>query len=120
MTINPAKKAAMRVLEAINSGDLSCLPDCVTADFVDHGSPFPIPPGPEGYAQMVGFVTAELKIRYELSEMIETPDRIVIRARAHGLGTEKFHGPGSAGLPYTMETMPRASSWPNTGECATN
>lgn len=38
----------MRVFDAINSGDLSRLPECVTDDFVDHGSPFPLPPGPEG------------------------------------------------------------------------
>lgn len=46
----------------------------MTDDFVDHGSPFPIPPGPEGYAQILGFVTSVLKIRYELEDLIPRAD----------------------------------------------
>lgn len=102
---NPAMPAAMRVFEAINSGDLSCLADCVTSDFVDHGSPFPLPPGPEGYATVLGFVHHGLQIRYTLEESFATDDRIVIRARAHGVGLADFHGPAAAGLPYDMQTM---------------
>ena len=103
--VNPALPAAMRVLDAINSGDLSCLPECVTADFVDHGSPVPLPPGPEGYAQALGFVTGVLGIRYEVEEIIETPDRIVLRARAHGVGVGHVHGPAAEGRPYSMQTV---------------
>ena len=102
---NPATPAALRVFAAINSGDLSCLSECVTADFVDHGSPIPIPPGPEGYAQILGFVTRVLRIRYDLEEMIETDDRIVVRASAHGVGTTEFHGPAAEGRPYDMTTL---------------
>ncbi len=102
---NPALPAAMRVLDAINSGDLGCLPECVTADFVDHGSPLPIPPGPEGYAQILTFVTQVLRIRYEVEEVIQTPDRIVLRATAHGVGAAAFHGPQAEGRPYTMSTL---------------
>ena len=102
---NPAWNSAMRVFHAINDGDFGCLDDCVTADFVDHGSPFPLPPGPEGYAHVLGFVHHQLKVRYTLDEVIETPDRIVIRATATGVGTEQFHGPGAEGKPYTMSTM---------------
>lgn len=102
---NAAMPAALRVLDAINSGDLSCLSECVTADFVDHGAPMPIPPGPEGYAQILGFVTSVLKVQYRLEEAIETDDRIVLRAVASGVGTERVHGPGSAGRPYEMQTL---------------
>lgn len=102
---NAATPAAMRVLEAINSGDLSCLSECVTADFVDHGSPFPIQPGPQGYAEILGFVTSVLKIRYRLDDLVETPDRIVIRATASGVGTARFHGPDAEGLRYEMQTI---------------
>ena len=105
MTSNAARTACMRVLEAINSGDLSCIPECVTDAFVDHGSPFPIPPGPEGYAGILTFVTRVLKLRYELLEMIETPDRIVVHALGSGLGVDAVHGPGAAGKPYTMRTL---------------
>ncbi len=102
---NQAMGAAMRVLDAINSGDLSCLPECVTADFVDHGAPVPLPPGPEGYAQALGFVTSVLKVRYALDEVIETPDRIVLRATAHGVGVAAIHGPEAEGKSYAMPTM---------------
>jgi ketosteroid isomerase-like protein len=102
---NAAMPAAMRVFDAINTGDLSCLPECVTADFVDHGSPIPIPPGPAGYAQILGFVTQVLKIRYELEDVFDTDDRIVVRATASGVGTAEFHGPHAVGVPYAMQTV---------------
>ncbi len=102
---NPALPACRRVLDAINSGDLSCLPECVTQDFVDHGSPFPIPPGPAGYATILGFVTTVLRISYTVEDLIETPDRIVMRATASGVGAAAFHGPDADGRPYTMETI---------------
>ena len=102
---NPARPTAMRVFEAINSGDLSCLPDCVTDDFVDHGSPIPIPPGPDGYATILGFVTQVLKIHYHLEDIFETDERIVIRATASGVGAAEFHGPAAIGRPYEMTTI---------------
>ena len=102
---NSALQSALRVLDAINSGDLSCLPECVTQDFVDHGSPLPIPPGPEGYAQILTFVTQVLQIRYEMKDLITTDDRIVVRAIASGVGTSAFHGPEAAGRAYEMETI---------------
>lgn len=82
--INPALPAARAVFAAITSGDLGCLDAAVTGDFVDHGSPFPLPPGPEGYRQILTFVTRVLSIRYELMDEIVTADRIVVRALAHG------------------------------------
>lgn len=102
---NPALDAATRVFAAINSGDLSCLPDAVTVDFVDHGSPFPLPPGPDGYAQILGFVHDVLRIRYEILDTIETTDRIVVRAQASGVGAAAFHGQQAEGKPYTMQTI---------------
>lgn len=103
--VNPALSAARRVFEAINTGDLSCLPECVTADFIDHGSPFPLPPGPAGYGQILGFVHHELQIRYVVEDTIVTADRIVVRATASGVGLAGFHGPAAAGKPYTMTTI---------------
>lgn len=102
---NAAMISAMRVFEAINSGDLSCLPQCVTADFVDHGSPIPIPPGPDGYAQILDFVTNVLRISYRLEDVFETDDRIALRATATGIGTEEFHGAAAAGRTYEMTTI---------------
>ncbi len=102
---NPAVLAAVRVFEAINSGDLSCLHDCVTDDFVDHGSPMPIPPGPDGYTQILTFVHQVLRLRYEMKDLFATDDRIVVRAVATGVGVAEFHGPDAVGHEYTMSTI---------------
>lgn len=102
---NLALPAAHAVFEAINSGDLTAVPDCVTDDFVDHGSPFPIPPGPDGYVRILTWVTQTLRIRYELVETISTPDRIVLRALAHGSGVAQIHGPETVERDYVMPTI---------------
>ncbi|HYI59794.1 MAG TPA: ester cyclase [Microlunatus sp.] len=105
ITTNAALPAARAVFEAINSKDLSCLADAVTHDFVDHGSPFPLPPGPEGYRQILTFVTQVLSIRYDVLDEFATEDRIVVRARAHGIAVAPVHGEAFAGRPYAMDTL---------------
>ena len=102
---NPALPAAHAVFDAINSGDLTDVPSCVTDDFVDHGSPFPIPPGPTGYVRILTWVTQVLRLRYELVDMITTDDRIVLRAIAHGSGIAQVHGPEAVGRTYEMSTI---------------
>jgi predicted ester cyclase len=102
---NPALPAALAVFEAINSGDLTRLPELVTEDFVDHGSPFPLPPGPEGYAQILAFVHGVLQIRYAIEDSFCTADRVVVRAIARGMGIDAFFGEGAAGKTYEMATI---------------
>jgi ketosteroid isomerase-like protein len=102
--INAALPAVHRLFEAINSRDLSCLDELVTTDFVDHGSPFPLPPGPEGYRQVLTFVSQVLDTRYEVLDELVTSDRIAVRAAGHGRGVAEVHGPGTDGKPYTMHT----------------
>ena len=101
---NPAQAAALAVFDAINTGELSVLDDLVTRDFIDHGSPFPLPPGPAGYRHILTFVHGVLQIRYTIEEVFSTEDRVVIRATAAGVGVDAVHGPGSAGKPYRMTT----------------
>ncbi len=105
MSTNAALPAVHRLFAAINSGDLSALPELVTADFVDHGSPVPVPPGPGGYGQILGFVTGVLDISYDLEDVFCTPDRIVVRAVARGRAVASVHGAEVAGRPYTMDTV---------------
>lgn len=102
---NPALPSALAVFDAINSGDLRALPDLVTPDFVDHGSPFPIDPGPGGYRRILTWVTRVLRIHYRITDVIQTDDRIVLRAEATGHGIEALHGPAAIGKPYTMTTI---------------
>lgn len=104
MSQHPAQAAALRVFDAINSRDLSCLDEVVTDDFVDHGSPFPLPPGPGGYRQILTFVTRVLQVRYELQDIFSTDDRVVARAVAHGIGVDEVHGAGANGRPFSMPT----------------
>jgi predicted ester cyclase len=105
MMSNPALPAALAVFDAINDRDVSRLDQLVTDSFVDHGSPIPLPPGPEGYQQILTFVTQVLQIQYTLEDVIETDDRIVLRATARGVGVDAVHGPGSAGSVYEMDTV---------------
>ncbi|WP_236795257.1 ester cyclase [Amycolatopsis sp. GM8] len=91
--------------DAINTGELSVLDDLVTEDFVDHGSPFPLPPGPAGYRQILTFVHHVLAIRYAIDDIFDTGDRVVIRATATGIGVDAVHGPGTEGKPYQMTTV---------------
>lgn len=102
---NTALPQVHRLFEAINDGNLSVVADLVTEDFVDHGSPVPLPPGPTGYAQILGFVTRVLDVRYEIADLFSTPDRIVVRAVAHGHGVAAVHGEAGAGKPYVMDTL---------------
>jgi predicted ester cyclase len=96
----PASRAASRAKRG-----LTILTECVTDDFVDHGSPIPIPPGPAGYTQILTFVHQVLRIRYEMKDLFATEDRIVVRAVASGVGVAEFHGPAAVGREYTMTTL---------------
>ncbi len=102
---NLALPAARAVFDAINTKDLTRIPDLVTDDFVDHGSPFPLPPGPEGYTQILTFVTRVLDFEYEVVDLFSTPDRIVVRSIAHGHAVAPAHGAQFAGRPYSMTTI---------------
>ena len=102
---NPALPNLRLLFEAINSGDLSVIGDVVTEDFVDHGSPVSLPPGPDGYAQILGFVTRVLDITYQIEDLFSTEDRICVRARAHGRAVAAVHGEAAAGKAYVMEAL---------------
>jgi predicted ester cyclase len=102
---NAALPAVRAIFDAINRRDLSRLGDLVTPDFIDHGSPFPLPPGPAGYAAILGWVTDVLQIRYDVEDLFAAEDRVVVRGLAHGVGAASVHGPEAAGKPYAMETL---------------
>lgn len=103
--MSQCEAAARAMFDAINSGEFAVLDDVVTDDFVDHGSPFPLPPGPAGYRSILTFVHNVLQIRYVIADLFATGDRVVIRAVASGVGVDAIHGPGAAGKPYRMDTM---------------
>jgi len=92
------------VFNAMNSGQLERIRDLVTDDFVDHGSPVPLPPGPDGYIAILTFVTAVLQVRYEVHDVVSAGDTIAIRATAHGVNAVSPHGVDVTGKPFAMKT----------------
>ena len=83
----------------------------------------PVPPGPDGYRQILTWVTGVLSVQYEVIDIIETDDRIVFRAIARGVGVPQLHGPAAAGRAYEMSTIhiyrTEGTGSPNIGVCAT-
>jgi predicted ester cyclase len=100
-----AEDAARAVFDAINSGDFTVLDGIVTADFVDHGSPLPIEPGPDGYREILTFVHQVLRYRYDIKDIFSTDDRVVVRAEASAVGVAALHGADAAGKPYRITTV---------------
>lgn len=92
------------VFTAMNSRQLERIRDLVTDDFVDHGSPVPLPPGPDGYIAILTFVTTVLQVRYEVHDVVSAGDTIAIRATAHGVNAVSPRGVDVTGRPFAMKT----------------
>lgn len=100
-----AERAALAVLEVFETHDYERIRDLVTPDFVDHGAPPGLPPGPDGYIAVLRFLTQVLQIRYELHDLVASGDRVAIRATAHGVHNTDHLGVPATGRPYAMATM---------------
>jgi predicted ester cyclase len=100
----PIDALATAVIEAMNSRQLETIRDLVTDDFVDHGSPVPLPPGPDGYIAILTFVTTVLQVRYEVHDVVAGTDVVAIRATAHGVNAVAPQGIEPTGLPFAMKT----------------
>lgn len=101
-----AERAARSVFAAINERDLERIKDLVTDDFVDHGAPPGlIPPGPDGYIAVLGFVTDVLDIRYEIHEVVADGDLVALRATGKGRHNSGHLGFPPTGQPYAMASM---------------
>jgi len=92
------------VFTAMNSRQLERIRDLVTDDFVDHVSPVPLPPGPDGYIAILTFVTTVLQVRYEVHHVVSAGDTIAIRATAHGVNAVSPRGVDVTGRPFAMKT----------------
>jgi predicted ester cyclase len=102
--MTPAEHAALEVLATFESGQHDRVHDLVTADFVDHGAPAGLPPGPDGYIAVLRYLTEVLQIRYEVHDVLAAGDRVAIRATAHGIHNTSLVG-APTGKPYAMATM---------------
>lgn len=100
-----AERTAMEVLRIFETHDYARIHDLVTADFVDHGAPPGLPPGPDAYAAVLAWLVEHLELRYEVHDVVASGDRVAIRATAHGRHTSDHMGFPATGLPYAMSTM---------------
>ncbi len=91
-------------MDALNTGQLEKIRDLVTDDFVDRGSPVPLPAGADGYIEMLTFVTEVLQIRYEVHDVVANGDMVAIRATAHGVNAVSPQGIEPTGRPFSMKT----------------
>lgn len=102
---SPVEQAAAAVLDAISAGTPQRIRELVTADFVDHGAPPGLPPGPDGYIAVLSWVQAALQVRYEVHDVVVSGDRVAIRATAHGVHATDHLGFPATGRPFAMATM---------------
>jgi predicted ester cyclase len=100
-----AEHTAMAVLEVFESGDHERIRELVTPDFVDHGAPPGLPPGPDGYIAVLRFLTDVMHLRYEVHQVVASGDLVAIRATAHGVHNTDHLGVPATGKPYAMATM---------------
>ena len=102
--MHTSRQLVADLMDAMNTRQLDRIHDLVTDDFVDHGSPVPLPPGPDGYIAILTFVASVLQIRYEVHDVICDGDMVAIRATAHGLNAVSPQGIAPTGRPFAMKT----------------
>ncbi|MGX9791359.1 ester cyclase [Mycobacterium sp. MMS18-G62] len=100
----PTQALVAELMDAMNRRQLEKIRDLVTDDFVDHGSPVPLPPGPDGYIAILTFVTTVLQVRYEVHDIVAAGDTVAVRATAHGVNTVSPQGIEPTGKPFAMKT----------------
>ena len=100
-----AEDLAHKIFDIFTTRAYDRVHDLVTADFVDHGAPPGLPRGPHAYARVLRFLVEDLRIRYELHDMIAAGDKVAIRATAHGIHDTDHLGVPATGRPYAMPTM---------------
>ena len=103
--MTPAERAALAVFDLFQTRDHERLRDLLTPDFVDHGAPPRLPPGPDGYIAVLRFLTDVLQLRYELHDVVAAGDKVAIRATAYGVHNMDHLGVPATGKPYAMPTM---------------
>jgi predicted ester cyclase len=102
--VHTSRQLVADLMDAMNTRQLDRIHDLVTDDFVDHGSPVPLPPGPDGYIAILTFVTSVLQIRYEVHDVMCDGDMVAIRATAHGLNAVSPQGIAPTGRRFAMKT----------------
>lgn len=103
--MTPAERAARNIETVLHNHDFSQLRDLLTPGFTDHSAPPGTPPGPDGYVQVMRYVTETLGITYHVDDIVSAGDQVVVRATAHGVHNASAFGFPATGRPYAMPTM---------------
>lgn len=103
--MTPAEKACWAVFDIFTSRDYERVRDLVTPDFVDHGAPPGVPPGPEGYMEVLRYICEVLQLEHEAHEMVASGDLVAVRTVTRGVHTTHQLGVPPTGKPYVMEAM---------------
>src|ERR1700744_3750015 len=103
--MTPAEHAARRIETVLAASDYQGLLDLLPPGFVDHSAPPGTPPGPEGYVQLMRFLTETMGITYRLDDVGSAGDQGGLRATAHRVRKADASGLPPPGRPFAMSTM---------------
>lgn len=103
--MTPAERAARHVETVLRNHDFQGLRDLLTPDFTDHSAPPGTPPGPDGYVQLMRYVTETLAITYHVEDVVSAGDQVAVRATAQGVHNVSAFGFPATGRSYAMSTM---------------
>jgi steroid delta-isomerase-like uncharacterized protein len=103
MSVEENKALTRRIFEMFNTGNLAMAGELIAADAVDHQAPPGMPPGAEGFRQLVGmFRGAFPDLRVSLEDLIAEGDKVVARSIMNGTHRGEFMGIPATGKSFRM------------------
>jgi predicted ester cyclase len=100
-----AEHAAREIGNALTARDWVGLRGLLSDDFVDHSAPPGTPSGPDGYVEVLRWVSDELGITYSVEDVVASDTAVALRATARGVHTSDAFGFPATGRPFAMSTM---------------
>ncbi len=107
MTGSQNKEAARKVLEEVfPANDEAALHDLVSDRFVNHEAPPGTPPGLSGITMFMHLLhEAFSDQRWEIHDVVEEDDLVVLRCTHSGVHTGDFFGLPATGRPFAYNQM---------------
>jgi len=106
--IEKNKKIITRYYDEVwNQGNLDVLDDILDPEYINHNPGLPNPiPGPDGLKPIVAAMRTGLPdLRFEINDMLLTPDKVAIRCTMHGTHTGELFGIPSTGKKVCINQM---------------
>jgi steroid delta-isomerase-like uncharacterized protein len=93
MTTEENKAIAHRIIDIFNTGNLTEANELIAAEAVDHQAMPGLPPGHEGFKQMVAMFRAAFPdLRCDVEDTLAEGDKVVIRSTMRGTHQGEFMG----------------------------